>query len=243
MSHRKPPTDIRRHRTALLAALAGCALGAIAGVAATRHWRSRELAAAMADALHDPLTGLPNRRAAINEVNRRLAATGAFLLALLDLDDFKTVNDTHGHPAGDCLLTVVAARLHTATPPGGFVARLGGDEFLLLLPDHRTNPTAAIMPVLALLTAPVRMGAATLRPHASVGVATTTGAGVTGWRSLIARADRALYRAKTIQGGVAVYDPAIDGPTTHDGTPRPRIRRRDRRPHRPALDPQAQPDA
>ncbi|MEV4199374.1 GGDEF domain-containing protein [Micromonospora globbae] len=257
MFHRKPIIDIRRHRSALLAALVGHAaatilgavLGAAAGVAVTRSWRSRQLAAALADAatwrteaLHDPLTGLPNRRAAVAEVHRRLADHRAFLLALLDLDDFKTVNDTHGHPTGDDLLTVVAACLTVAVSPGGFVARLGGDEFLVLLPDHGGDPAGALTPVLALLAQPVRIGAATLRPHASAGVAATAD-GAIGWHQLTARADRALYRAKTTEAAVAVYDPRLDTPTTDDGPRRPRIRRRDRHPHRPAGAPTAEPDA
>jgi diguanylate cyclase (GGDEF)-like protein len=256
--HRKPIIDIRRHRAALLAALVGHAaatilgavLGAAAGVAVTRAWRSRQLAAALADAatwrteaLHDPLTGLPNRRAAVAEVHRRLADHRAFLFALLDLDNFKTVNDTHGHPVGDQLLTVIAARLTVAAQPGGFVARLGGDEFLVLLADAGGDPAGTLTPVLALLAQPVRIGAATLRPHASAGVATTAGGDAIGWHPLTARADRALYRAKTTEAAVAVYDPRLDTPTTDNGPRRPRIRRRDRHPHRPAGAPTAEPDA
>jgi diguanylate cyclase (GGDEF)-like protein len=257
VSHRKHAIDIRRHRAVLLAALVGYAagtiLGTVVGIAATRTWRSRQLVAALAaaatwrtDALHDPLTGLPNRRAAVAEVHHRLdepqADTRPFLLALLDLDDFKTVNDTHGHPAGDELLTVVAARLNVAVPPGGFVARLGGDEFLVLLPDHGGDPADTIIPVLAQLTQPVRVEAATLRPHACVGVTTTTG-GAIGWHQLIARADRALYRAKTNDDAVAVYDPHLDTPTTDHASPQPHHRRHDRHPPRPAGAPTADPDA
>jgi diguanylate cyclase len=164
----------------------GAAVGTVVGVAVTHAWSSQQLAAALSDAadcqaraLHDPLTGLPNRRAAIAEVNSRLADpdadTRGFLLALLDLDDFKTVNDTHGHPTGDDLLTVVSARLRVAVAPGGFVARLGGDEFVVLVPDHGGDPADTFTPVLAQLAQPVRIGAATLRPHACAGVATATG--------------------------------------------------------------------
>lgn len=260
MFHPRYTIDIRRHRAALLAALVGYAagtllgaiVGAVAGIAVTRQWRDRQLAAALADAatwrtdaLHDPLTRLPNRRAAVAEVHRRLAdpraGTHPFLLGLLDLDDFKTVNDSYGHPAGDDLLTVVAARLHAAVPPDGFVARLGGDEFLVLLPDHGGDPADTLTPVLALLAQPVRIGAATLRPHATVGVATTTGGG-SGWHQLMAHADLALYRAKSNDDAIAVYHPHLDTPTTDDGSRRPRIRRRDRHPPRPAGAPTAEPD-
>jgi GGDEF domain-containing protein len=67
--------------------------------------------------------------------------------------------------------------------------------------------------------------------------------GANSWRHLIARADQALYRAKTNKDDVAAYDPHLDTPTTDDGSQRPRTRRRDRHPHRPAGAPTAEPDA
>ena len=230
MHHDRPAPDHPRWPVLLSAAL----LGYAAGVITTRRRDRRQLATARAEALHDPLTGLPNRRAALAEVHTRLTG-GPFLLALLDLDDFKQVNDTHGHLIGDDLLRIIAARLYLATPPDGFAARLAGDEFLLLLPDHGANPTDTISAVLALLAQPVTIGAATLRPHASAGVATTTG-GATSWRHLLARADHALYRAKVGGHAVAVHDPQRDPPTTPDG-PRPRARRRDHPPRTPAARP------
>jgi diguanylate cyclase (GGDEF)-like protein len=192
------------------------------------------LAAAQAEAMHDPLTGLPNRRAAVAEFHARLAG-GPFVLALIDLDGFKHVNDTYGHPAGDDLLCIVAARLHRAIPPDAFAARLGGDEFLILLRDTGGDPTTAITVILTLLAEPVRIAAATLRPHASAGVATSHG-GAASFRQLIKRADQALYRAKTSGHTVAVHDPHLDPPATPD-TPRPRTRRRDHRPRNPTAGP------
>ncbi len=103
----------------LAAALVGYALGA-AGTAQLR----RQLNAARHAALHDALTGLPNRRAAIDELRHRLTTGIGSLLAILDLDHFKDVNDRYGHTTGDDLLTIVAARLYLATPPRGFAARL-----------------------------------------------------------------------------------------------------------------------
>jgi diguanylate cyclase (GGDEF)-like protein len=213
-------------RAVVLAAALGTAGAAIVTTLATRALRRHlkaaraEAAAWRADALHDALTGLPNRRAAIAEVDSRLAHGGRFLLALVDLDRFKTVNDTYGHPAGDHLLAVIAARLHVAIPPDGFAARLGGDEFLVLLTDDGTDPAAAITPVLQLLTQPVRIGTATLRPHACAGVAATDPP--TTWRRLIANADQALYHAKSTAAGVAVYSPHLDTVTTDDTTRRHR---------------------
>lgn len=226
-----------RSAALLAAAVCGCVVGAFI----TRHRHGRELAIALADANHDPLTGLPNRRAAVVEVSHRLTGTHPFLLALLDLDDFKTVNDTYGHPTGDDLLIIVAMRLHIAVSPDGFIARLGGDEFLLLLPEHGGDPADTVVPMLALLSQPVHIGEVTLRPSACIGVASTT-SGATSWRTLIARADQALYRAKTNDDGVAVYDPHLDNPEADSGQQRHHTRRRDHRPHRPADLPATEPD-
>jgi len=205
----------------LAAAVAGYTIGAVT----TRARYRPRLAAAHAQATHDPLTGLPNRRAAVAAVHTR-QGSGPFLLALLDLDNFKQVNDTHGHLTGDDLLRVVATRLRTATAPDGFVARLGGDEFLILLPDLGGDPTDAITAVLVLLAEPVTLGTATLQPRASAGVATTRGA--TSWRHLLARADHALYRAKAHGHTAVTYTPHLDTPSTQD-SPRPHPRRRDHR--------------
>jgi diguanylate cyclase (GGDEF)-like protein len=255
--HRSRTIHARRNPAVVLAAavvgtVVGTAVGAAVGTVVTRARLSRQLAAAhadaaawRADALHDPLTGLPNRRAAIAEVTARLADQTPFLLTLIDLDDFKTVNDRYGHLTGDDLLAEVGARLHTAVPTDGFLARLAGDEFLILLPDHGGDPANMLAPVLALLAEPVRIRAATLRPHACAGAATTTGGAYT-WRDLLARADQALYRAKTTNCGVAVYDPHLDTPASDaadgDTARRPRVRRRDRHPHRPADVPAAEPE-
>ena len=231
MHHDQPAASHPRWRTLLAAALLGFAVGVIA----TRRRTRRQLATARAEALHDPLTGLPNRRAAVAEVHTRHAG-GPFLLALLDLDDFKQVNDSHGHLVGDDLLRLVAARLYLAIPPDGFAARLAGDEFLILLPDHGGDPADAITAVLTLLAEPVTIGAATLWPHASAGVATTAG-GAASWRHLLARADHALYRAKAAGGHTAaVHDPQLDPPTTPE-RPRPRTRRRDHHPRNPTAGP------
>ncbi|MBN1171087.1 MAG: GGDEF domain-containing protein [Micromonosporaceae bacterium] len=249
MFHHAHPIDRQRLPAVPAALVIGYAAGTLTGIAVTRRWHSRHLASAMAeaaawrsDAFRDPLTGLPNRRAALAEVTRRLDGGRPFLLALLDLDQFKSVNDIYGHPTGDDLLTIVAARLSVATAPEGFAARLGGDEFLLLLPDLGGDPASVTAPVLTTLAHPVRIGAATLRPRACIGVTTTAG-GAPGWRHLLSRADRALYRAKASGDGVAVYDARLDAPTVDDDSRRPRVRRRDHHQRRPASGCAAEPGA
>jgi diguanylate cyclase (GGDEF)-like protein len=187
------------------AILAAAALGYTIGTVLTRQALIRQVAAARAIADRDPLTGLPNRRALIAEVGARLATGTPTVLVLLDLDDFKAVNDTYGHPVGDDLLTVVATRLHTAVAPHGYAARLAGDEFVVLFTGHGGEPADTVTGLLRTLAEPVELRAATLRPHASAGVA-TSGHTRSSWRQLITRADRALYRAKTSGKHVAVYD-------------------------------------
>ena len=89
------------------------------------------------EALHDSLTGLPNRRALDATLERTLARADRtktpLAVAILDLDDFKPVNDTWGHPAGDALLREIAARFSASLRGGDFLARIGGDEFALIL--------------------------------------------------------------------------------------------------------------
>jgi diguanylate cyclase (GGDEF)-like protein len=208
------------------AILTAAAIGYTTGTVLTRHALIRQLTAARAIAELDPLTGLPNRRALITEVHARLAAGTPTVLALLDLDDFKTVNDTYGHPVGDDLLTVVATRLRTAAAPDGYAARLAGDEFVVLFTGHGTDPAGTVTGLLSMLAEPVHLPAATLRPHASAGVA-TTGHTCSSWRDLITRADRALYRAKASGKHVAVYD-HIDTADPDETPARPYQRRRSR---------------
>ena len=159
-----------------------------------------ELEAERHAASHDPLTGLPNRRAFY-----RLAATlltdaaGKPLIAVvLDLDDFKQVNDRYGHAAGDQVLVSVAQRL-AAFAGDNLVARLGGDEFAGLL----ATPTVdrrwiehATRRLCEALAAPIPLGTRTVRVTASVGLAPVHGpAQLT---EALCRADTAMYQAKSV---------------------------------------------
>ncbi|MFG6430544.1 PAS domain S-box protein [Roseateles sp. LYH14W] len=118
-------------------------------------------------------------------------------LALLyvDLDRFKPVNDTYGHPMGDALLKAFAERLKSLVRPTDVVARLGGDEFAIVLPGIRSagNAQAVADKVVAAAAAPFRIGQLELQIGASVGVALAAG---DGWDGLVHRADAAVYRAK-----------------------------------------------
>lgn len=152
-------------------------------------------------ALHDALTGLPNRAALLDELERLRSATEPkpFALLFLDLDDFKKVNDSLGHHAGDALLIEVARRLQAVIGDQGQVARLGGDEFVVTLPGFEDED--AIKPCLEgiqeRLVHPIYLDGSTAYVSASVGVA--FGSASNQASELLRNADTAMYRSK-IQG-------------------------------------------
>ncbi|MFA9446767.1 putative bifunctional diguanylate cyclase/phosphodiesterase [Egicoccus sp. AB-alg6-2] len=164
-------------------------------------------------AYHDPLTLLANRELFCDRVDARMrggdtAGSGAVLF--IDLDDFKTVNDSLGHAAGDDLICSVAGRIQGCVRPGDLAGRLGGDEFAVLLEDL-TRPSEA-------LEVAERLRAALERPHqlrgrqvsasASIGVAYLADAGTTG--AVLRNADLAMYRAKGLgKACVATYEPHL----------------------------------
>ena len=165
-------------------------------------------------ALHDALTGLPNRTLLHDRLEHALRLVErdatALALLLLDLDRFKAVNDTLGHQAGDALLQQVAARLQGALRTSDTVARLGGDEFAVLLPGaDRDGAVQATQTLLAALVAPVRLEGQTVQVGASIGVALAPAQGREA-AVLLRHADRAMYVAKRGGSGYAVYDSRQD---------------------------------
>jgi len=181
------------------------AVGAHAGGALESGQAARALAAVTElkerlahEARHDPLTGLANRSLFAARVEAALAREAtAPAVMFLDLDDFKGVNDTLGHAAGDALLIGVAERLRAALREDDLAARLGGDEFAVLLEHAPTAVEAerAAERVLGALVAPLRVGARPVRVRASIGVAlASSGAGSAS--ELLRNADLAMYAAK-----------------------------------------------
>ena len=157
------------------------------------------------EARHDPLTGLPNRRAFQEALRAAIEADRPGAVLFLDLDDFKDVNDTLGHGAGDVLLGEVGRRLQGVTD--GVVARLGGDEFALLLTDTDADEAAArARLVLETVTRPVQVEQVTLRTAVSIGVALLPDHGPT-TEEILRHADVAMYAAKNAGTGVEVYRP------------------------------------
>ncbi|MBA3406756.1 MAG: EAL domain-containing protein [Solirubrobacterales bacterium] len=154
------------------------------------------------DALHDALTGLPNRtlfldrlQQSLRRSRRRGADSGAAVL-FLDLDRFKVVNDSLGHLVGDQLLQSVALRLDAALRPGDTVARIGGDEFTVLLEDVTDAREATVVAerVLATLADPLHVAGRELHVSGSIGIA--LGGPDVDPHELIRDADVAMYRAK-----------------------------------------------
>ncbi|MEV1241609.1 EAL domain-containing protein [Nonomuraea sp. NPDC049750] len=165
-------------------------------------------------AMHDELTALPNRKMLIVSTEEALAEARQHErvgLFLLDLDRFKEVNDTMGHPVGDRLLQMVAHRLTHSVRPGDVVARLGGDEFAVLLPSirdaHAAREVAARLR--AALTEPVRLEGMSFDLDGSVGIALYPDH-APDFELLLQRADVAMYLAKEGRTGVELYQPGKD---------------------------------
>ena len=162
-------------------------------------------------AYHDALTGLPNRRLFTERVGDALASGPADTNVLfVDLDDFKTINDTLGHGAGDDLLVAAAERVRACVRPGDLPARLGGDEFGILLERDTDDDAEQIAARLVeALRAPFVLHGREIQVHASIGIA----GGSSGARTadqLLSNADVAMYNAKADgKQRYAIYEPRM----------------------------------
>ncbi|MFF8608249.1 putative bifunctional diguanylate cyclase/phosphodiesterase [Streptomyces sp. NPDC015346] len=168
--------------------------------------------------LKDLLTGLPNRQwllqrawSALEEAEGEGARSA---LVLIDLDRFRSVNDTLGHLAGDRLLLQIAERLKLAVPRGAEAVRLGGDEFAVLLPttDSTTSAQRVARHLVAELSSPLDLDGLTLVLEASAGVAVFPDHALDA-EGLLRRADVAMYQAKRDRTGVEVYESKRDSNT------------------------------
>lgn len=186
--------------------------------------RTAELAIATRElrhqALHDNLTGLANRTALWDHLDRRLEATGrrrpGIAVLFLDLDDFKMVNDTFSHAAGDQLLMEVARRISAELRAGDVAARVGGDEFVVLLDNVATDEAALAVArrVAQTLRAPYGFDGHEYTTTASIGVA-VAGDDLTTSDAVVAAADAAMYDAKRSgRGGCVLYNRVCHGPAS-----------------------------
>ena len=183
-------------------------------------------------AYHDALTGLPNRAMLEQHLGRALERAarrnGAVGLLYVDLDEFKMVNDSLGHLAGDALLREVGARLHALTRGEDLLARPGGDEFLLLVDDLGDDPAAAVERIAerihACLRPPFPLEGTELRIGASVGVSLFP-EDATDADGLLRHADAALYAGKAAGRGRSVAYAQLTGPDADRLTLTTRLRR------------------
>jgi diguanylate cyclase (GGDEF)-like protein/PAS domain S-box-containing protein len=174
---------------------------------------------AVRQALTDPLTGLPNRALFIDRLDHALAraerADGEVSVLFLDVDEFKLVNDSLGHLAGDRLLVEAARRIRKCLRPSETAARFGGDEFAILVAHEKDPPVPEILGarIIEALSAPLDVDGHELRIRASIGIAT----GRTDPESLLRDADAAMYRAKaTKRGGVCVFEPGMQADSVRE---------------------------
>lgn len=171
-------------------------------------------------AYFDPLTNLPNRRLLMESLGATLRANAVdgqiVVVIMLDLDRFKTLNDTHGHDAGDELLRATSERLRAVVPGVDSVSRLSGDEFVAILPRAGTTTSAALEEahriaarIQQALRKPFSISAGTIHHSASIGVALSAGDALT-VEDLLKRADVAMYSAKSAgRNAIRVFRPEM----------------------------------
>jgi diguanylate cyclase (GGDEF)-like protein/PAS domain S-box-containing protein len=167
-------------------------------------------------AFHDPVTNLANRALFVERVRHALARArrerAGLAVVFMDLDDFKTVNDSLGHAAGDAVLLEVAKRLDACVRASDTAARFGGDEFAILLEDIESAQDAADTAerILDALAAPLRIDGKEIYIGSSLGISVVEGDHVADADELIRNADAAMYIAKGEgKGGYRIFEPAM----------------------------------
>jgi diguanylate cyclase (GGDEF)-like protein len=158
----------------------------------------------------DELTGLPNRRALLSDIDDALKTAQPISLLLLDLDGFKDVNDSVGHSNGDALLINVADRLLHVFGSRMHVARLGGDEFAILVrEDDSLELLETANQISTLVSEPHLIDGLSMTVNASIGIAVRRSTDTKG-TDMLRRSDVAMYEAKAARSGALLYDPSQD---------------------------------
>jgi diguanylate cyclase (GGDEF)-like protein len=167
--------------------------------------------------LHDPLTKLPNRMLFHDRLQQAVVArereSHSLAVMIIDLDNFKAINDTMGHHAGDIVLQQVSSRMQEALRESATLARLGGDEFVILLPSisGRVEAMESARRSLAAIKMPLLISDKTVEVSASIGVAVLPDDGIDA-NTLMRHADMAMYAAKRSKMGVAEYSVDLEVP-------------------------------
>ncbi|MET0378379.1 MAG: GGDEF domain-containing protein [Spongiibacteraceae bacterium] len=167
---------------------------------------NHQAASAQQAAFHDALTGLPNRVLFNDRLEHGLAQAHrhdwALALMFVDLNDFKMINDTHGHAIGDEVLRTIAARLKDITRDDDTVSRQGGDEFLYLLMEVKEQSDIALIAqkLITTIQSPCALSVGSLVIHASIGISIFPRDGTTA-EALLQSADKAMYQAKRAKLG------------------------------------------
>ncbi|NRP89702.1 putative signaling protein [Ensifer adhaerens] len=180
------------------------------GIAIDRHLDIAHIAYL---AEHDALTGLPNRtllnRKVVVLLEKASQAGKSLAVAFVDLDNFKLVNDSLGHAAGDELLKVVAQRISAQIKSSGIVSRIGGDEFIIVLEENQDPFHERLKAILEGISEPLTIDGVEIRVSCSIGVACSRKHGDTA-SELFANADMALYRVKESgRNGIQLFTPAM----------------------------------
>lgn len=188
----------RRAELTLRALREGSALTGVIVCAADVTDRSRLRVELEHRATHDALSGCLNRAAVVELVDRHLRAGRTITVAYLDIDEFKAVNDQHGHSAGDEILRAVAGRLRRATRADDAVGRIGGDEFVVVCPEGREpfGPSALVARLAAAFADSVELGDCHIPLAVSIGAASSSGGQVLDAEALLHLADQAMYERK-----------------------------------------------
>ena len=175
-------------------------------------------------AFYDSVTGLPNRRLLLDRLNHAMAGSSRngkeSALLFLDLDNFKTLNDSSGHEVGDILLTMVAKRLKECVREVDTVARFGGDEFVVVLEDLKVQNTEAAVnaesvanKILAALHQPYLINNQKHHSGVSIGVTLFNG-NQSSTEELLKQADIAMYEAKKTRNAIRFFNPAMQASIT-----------------------------
>ena len=181
----------------ILATLGAIFLGMLSGIIGSI-WLSKSRSKMLEFATRDALTGVYNRRTLGDALYRLNEDKGAFSALLMDLDNFKSINDTHGHDVGDSVLKFFAEETQKVLRSNDFFGRYGGEEFLILLYDTKLDHAAILAERIraAIESSPISIPSSGTEINVTVSIGCAAGDGTTPSEEVVKMADKAMYRAK-----------------------------------------------